>query len=603
MSLLRPVIATSQFTALTLRKWHGKLKTRREWGKSRIEYGEWLASRDSLNESMYPELSRSIALMRRRPLISVVMPVYNSVPSFLDSAIRSVRNQIYPYWELCIADDASTDPRVAEILRGHMAEDKRIKVAFRPENGHISEASNSALELVSGEYIALLDHDDMVSPDALYRAAVEIVEHPDAMLIYSDEDKLDTEGKRCDPHFKSDWNLDLFLACNMINHLGVYRTSVIREIGGFRKGFEGAQDYDLGLRFIEKVRPEQIRHIPRILYHWRMHENSVSLVPESKPYSEPASRRAIGEYFQRQGIEAEATATNCGIRVKYAPPSPPPPVTLIVTGSNPVFLYNCIHSLLEKTDYPDYEVLVAGQVPPRSLAECFGNPRSGRQVRILDSHLPGNPGIRGASVVSNKPALLNLAVADARGSVVGLIDSRLEVMGGNWLDEMVGHACRRNVGAVGARLFYTGNKIYHGGIILGMRGQIAGFSHKGKRSVGYAGRAALTQCFSAVSGECMVVRKELYQRMAGYNESLPALADIDFCLRLRSAGYRNIWTPYAELRFLGIGRKAPGESEVSYMKNAWGSLISSDPAYNPNLTLDREDFSLARNPRAGGISG
>jgi len=581
MVLIRCLAILSREFTVVFRKWRGRAANLAGWGSSRVRYDEWIARYDSKDDSLCDAIAVSIAAMPRLPLISVVMPVYNPVPAFLESAIQSVRNQLYPHWELCIADDASTDPRIAEILRKHRDADHRIKVVFRVKNGHISEASNSALELVTGEYIALLDHDDMLAQQALYRAAVEIVSHPEAMLIYSDEDKIDTEGKRSDPHFKSDWNPDLFLTCNMINHLGVYKTSIIREIGGFRKGLEGAQDYDLGLRFIEKTGPGTIRHIPRILYHWRLHENSMSLVPESKPYAETAAERAINDYFDRQGLKAKATHAVFGYRTRYALPVPPPRVSLIIVGRNAALLSNCIRTLLDKSTYSNLEILAVGKAPP-SLIKCLGDER----VRIL-----GHGEARG------KSALRNRAAAMASGTVLGFIDSSLEALSEDWLEEMASHACRPEVGAVGARLFYPGTRLYHGGMILGMRGKVAGYAHRGRRHAGYYGRAALTQCFSAVSGRCMFIRKELFQQVSGFNEALSNFADVDLCLRLREAGYRNIWTPYAQFRFLGICQGFPRKGEIAYMKENWGSLLACDPAYNPNLTLDFEDFSLAHTPR------
>src|SRR4029079_13505447 len=231
----------------------------------------------------------------KKPLISVLMPVYNTNPQWLVEAIESVQRQLYPYWELCIADDASTDPHIRSMLDRYASADSRIKVTLRPTNGHISAASNTALKAATGEYVALMDHDDVLAEHALFWVAEVIANNPNAEFIYSDEDKVDTKGNRSTPYFKCDWNPELFLSHNMICHLGVYRTAMVRELGGFREGFEGAQDYDLALRSIERIAPKQIIHIPRVLYHWRMHQGSTAAGLAAKPYAFEAGRKAISE--------------------------------------------------------------------------------------------------------------------------------------------------------------------------------------------------------------------------------------------------------------------------------------------------------------------
>ena len=293
----------------------------------RLDYAVWVDRYDRLTTTDREAIERHIGELPQRPRIAVVMPVYNPRAEDLRGAIESVRSQIYPHWELCIADDASTEPDVAPLLRDYARRDDRIKVTVRSENGHIAAASNSALALATAEFVALLDHDDLLAPHALYMVAVEINRWPRADLIYSDEDKIDADGRRFDPYFKSDWNPDLVLSQNMISHLGVYRTALVRAAGGFRVGFEGSQDYDLALRIIERTAPERIRHIPFVLYHWRTAPGSTAAGTQNKSYAVDAARRAIQEHLDRSGVAARVTAAP-GLpdysRVIRPLPEPPP---------------------------------------------------------------------------------------------------------------------------------------------------------------------------------------------------------------------------------------------------------------------------------------
>ncbi len=583
VGVVRPFIRISQTAYLKFYKVNRKSRARKLYGKSRYTYDDWIADHDTLDDAARSAVRRAIESMPVHPVISVVMPVYNPQVEFLEHAVESVRNQLYPYWELCIADDASTQPGAARVLRKYQQSDKRIKVVFRPVNGHISEASNSAAALAGGRYLALLDQDDALAEHALFRVALEIVKHPDAKLIFSDEDKINTEGRRGDPYFKCEWDPDLFCSSNTINHLGVYETAIFRELGGFRKGFEGSQDWDLALRFIERIGPRQVRHIPRVLYHWRMHPDSISLNGDCKPYAQNSAERAIDEHFARLGVGAKAASLKIGHRVRYLLPEPPPRVSLIVSAkSGSTLLLNCLRSLLEKTAYPEFEILL---VSNRRVSGRVSR-LAGGKVRVLRF-----PRSTGAGV------MLNRAVDQANGTVVGFIDSRLEAVSGNWLDEMASHACRPEVGAVGGRILYLNGKIYRGGIILGLDGKFAGHAHRGRRPPCYFGQGSLIQGYTAVSGACMVVRREVFLRAGGFSEDLSGYGDVDLCLRLREAGLRNIWTPYAEFRFLGLGWRSGDTGDESRMRDKWRDLPACDPSYSPNLSLDGESFQIARRPR------
>ena len=595
-----------QVLAKTLRllKREGLKGLIQRWASIRIEhkqYNDWMRCYDAITDDVRSGIRRRIEGLTRKPLLSVLMPVYNTNSQWLVDAIESVRGQLYPYWELCIADDASTDPRVRSTLERYASEDSRIKVIFRPTNGHISAASNTALEAVTGEYIALLDHDDVLAEHALFWVADAIANNPDAELIYSDEDKIDMEGKRSTPYFKCDWNPELFFSHNMICHLGVYRTAMVRELGGFRLGFEGAQDYDLALRSIERIRPKQIIHIPRVLYHWRMHRGSTAAGLAAKPYAFKAGEKAINEHLERRGIAGwvEPLSDFMMHRIRYKLPEHLPLVSVIIPTRNGVdLLRRCITSVLKKTTYYNYEIIIVDNGSDQSETlnyltslGCQSN------IRVLRDDRP-----------FNFSALNNAASRLAQGNLLALLNNDIEVISPDWLSEMVSHALQPDVGAVGARLLYPDGTLQHGGVILGING-VSGHAHKRlpRNLSGYFHRAKLTQSVSAVTAACLVIRKEVYDKVGGFNEALQvALNDIDFCLRVREAGYRNVWTPYAELyhhESATRGYENTPEKELRFQKEAqylqerWGDALLRDPAYSPNLTLRLEDFSLAWPPR------
>lgn len=566
-----------------------------------VSYKHWFTQFDDLTDKQRDSMWVSINDFVNKPLISIIMPVYNPNLVWLEQAIESVRQQIYPNWELCIADDASSDPGVHDMLQHYAEIDSRIKFLIRQNNGHISAASNSALSLVKGEWVALLDHDDLLAEHALFWVVEALNKNQSIRLLYSDEDKIDEAGNRSDPYFKCDWNQDLFYSHNMISHLGVYHTDLVREVGGFRIGFEGSQDYDLALRCIEKISPDQICHIPRVLYHWRVHVDSTAHSLDTKPYALSAGERAINEHLARRGIGAKVTSTHVGgYRVKYALPDNLPLVSLIIpTRNKHCLLRQCIESILQKTTYPNYEIIVVDNGSDDSKTLYYLKKISKNlKIRVLRDDRP-----------FNYSALNNAAVQLSKGEIIGLINNDIEVITPEWLSEMVSHALRPEVGAVGACLWYPDDTLQHGGIVLGLNdfvGHAQRFLPKG--DCGYHGRAALIQSFSAVTGACMLVRKTLYEFMGGLNETSLQVTcnDVDFCLRLYEAGYRNIWTPYAELYHHESATRGFDETpenmertakEINYMRQRWGELLQNDPAYSPNLTFDAEDFSLAWPPR------
>jgi glycosyltransferase involved in cell wall biosynthesis/SAM-dependent methyltransferase len=569
---------------------------------SNFGYDQWIKAYDCFDDNDKELLKKQIKKFKSKPLISIVMPTYNSNLDWLRSAIESVQNQIYQNWELCISDDASTDKNVIKILKEYSKNDSRIKVVFRKKNGHISESSNTALSIATGHWVALLDHDDLLSETALFYVAQLINHYPDVKMIYSDEDKIDANNVRFNPYFKCDWNRDLFYSHNMFSHLGVYNAELLKSIGGFRKGFEGSQDYDLALRCLEVVGDNKVKHIPRVLYHWRAHAESTALTNKAKPYAMIAGERAINDHFKRTGIKAKAELLNHGYRVHYDLPRILPLVSIIIPTRNGYKnIKKCIESIILKTTYSNFEIIIIdnGSVDSETI-DYLNLIKENPKISIKYDDRPFNY------------SQLNNSAADvSKGELLVLLNDDVEVINGNWLSEMVSNAMREGIGAVGARLFYVDNTLQHAGIILGLGiDAVAGHVHYNlpKGQSGYFGRAILQQNFSAVTAACLVIKKSIFNEVGGFNESKLAVVynDVDLCLKLIEKGYKNTWTPYAELYHYESSTRGRDDStleikrlhnEISFMKKTWGNSLKLDPAYSPNLALDRHDFYYAFPPR------
>ena len=570
-----------------------------EW-ETAGDYARWIRSYDRLEREDVQRIREQLAKFHYLPMISVLLPVYNSNLKWLRRAILSVQKQLYPRWELCIVDDASTDRKLWPFLQRCARRDPRIKVVRRTENGHISAASNDALRLANGDFVALLDHDDELAPTALYFVALALNKNRDLQLLYSDEDKLDAQNRRSEPYFKSDWNPELFLAQNFISHLSVYRTDLIRRLGGFRIGFEGSQDYDLALRCIEQIGPKEIEHLPWVLYHWRAGDQSTASSATAKPYAQEAARRAVQEHLQRTGIAGTVVPSHgVYLQTKYALPIEHPLVSIIIPTRDQVSpLKKCLHSVFHKTDYRTYEVIVLdNETYDSETLEFLAELTKYDRVRV--ERIEGT---------FNYSRLNNRGVELSRGSFIALLNNDVEVINDDWLSEMVSRAMQPEVAMVGARLWYPNGTIQHGGVILGAGG-IAGHAHVGLRrgEPGYFARANLAQNVCAVTAACALVRREVYLQLGGFDENLAVtFNDIDFCLRLREAGYLIVWTPHADLihhesASRGFDDSTPKQvrflAEVDYMNSKWGDMLQRDPFYNPNLSLGEDLFTLAFPPR------
>ncbi len=565
-------------------------------------YENWRELFLDLDDRDRTAIGEHIESFSYRPTISIVTPTWETDPALLTRTIESVRSQLYPEWELCIADDGSKKPETIETLKRFAEADPRIKITFRDVNGHISAASNSALKLATGEWIALLDHDDELTEDALYQVVAELQDHPDTDILYSDEDKTDSSNRLSDPYFKPDWSPELFLSQNVINHLGVYRHSLVKEVGGFREGFEGSQDYDLALRILDKSAPERVRHIPAVLYHWRIVEGSVALAGGEKSYAHDRARQAIAEHLERTGVAAEVVAGSDGFshRVRPTLPDPAPHVTVIVPTRDRVdMLRMAVNGLRRGTDYPALDLIIVdnGSEEPETL-DFFDELTVDERIRVLRD-----------DGLFNFSRLNNLAVAEAKGPLVLLLNNDIEPINEDWLSEMVGQLQRPGIGAVGAKLYYPDNTVQHVGVTVGIGGVAGHFEKRLPREAnGYFSRPNLIHNATAVTAACLLTTLDLYRAVGGLDEDNLSVAfnDVDFCLKIRETGHRIVVTPYAELyhhESVSRGHEDTPEKrrrfrkETRWMRERWTDRIDIDPYFNPNLHIDHETPSLAMPPR------
>lgn len=565
--------------------------------RRRDDYARWIREHDYDHARDAEALRREVIGVASKPLFSVLMPVYQTPPALLDKAIRSVVDQVYDQWELCIADDGSKTPETRQALETWSSKDPRIKLIFRRENGHISAATNTAFEeLATGSWVVLLDHDDELRPHALAELALAVNRTPNAQLIYSDEDKIDEKGNRSDPYFKPEYSPELFRCQNYLNHLTALRASAVRQAGGWREGFEGAQDYDLYLRVTEQTRAANIVHIPKILYHWRSVKGSTASAGAAKDYAAAAALKARTEHFERAGLSYQVSKPPNGGHHCITPeaPNPAPLVTVLIPTKDALdVLRPCVESILDKTSYPNFEIVIIdnNSRDPDTLA-YLEEVTARENVFVLRCPEP-----------FNFAALNNRAVRRAHGAVVALLNNDLEVISPDWLTQMVAWAVHPEIGCVGAKLYYPDDTVQHAGVVLGIGG-VAGHGHKKvpRAASGYFGHLQVVRTVSAVTAACLVVRKSVYEEAGGMDEDKFAVAfnDVDFCLTVARLGYRNVWTPLAELYHKESHTRGYEDTpekqeryrrEHAHMQEKWGEVLESDPYYSPNLTLRREDYS------------
>jgi GT2 family glycosyltransferase len=533
--------------------------------------------------------------LSRRPLISILMPVYNTDPAELTAALQSVLDQSYNHWELCLADDASSRLEVRQILDRFAAQDNRIKVVYRPQRGGISRATNTAWETATGDYLCFLDHDDTLAPHALAYVCQGINQDPSADLIYSDEDKIDATGRRFEPFFKPDWSPDLLLSENYICHLLILRRDLAQAAGFLDPDFDGSQDYDLILR--SAARATQIHHISKVLYHWRSGVHSTASSIDNKNYALEAARKALAQHCGTahtggdgcSGVESGIVAGRW--RVRYAVPADARVSIIIASGGRVDALRTNLESIWEKTDYAGYEIVI------------IDNSKSGAIEKLIRGFQPTRENLRYIDW-RNKPfnysAINNAAARECQLPVLLFLNDDTSVISPGWLEAMLELALRPGVGAVGAKLLYPNGAIQHAGVVMGIFDN-CGHAFKGLDGAvsHYFDFSDVIRNVSAVTGACLMARSDVFWQAGGFDETQFAVAfnDIDLCLKIASFGYKNLYTPHALLYHHESLSKTskdlvPHPEEVAAMRFKWGKVIAGDPYYSPNLTRNDEDYSL-----------
>ena len=555
-----------------------------------VEYQEWYEK----NKPSEEELARQRKKKWKEPVtISVLVPAYRTPEAFLRQMIESVLNQTYPYLELCIADGSGKNISVEKVVKEYQANDQRVRYQRLEKNEGIAGNTNAAIRMATGDYLALFDHHDLLPPNALFEVA-STIEKDKADVVYTDEDKVTSDLKEhFQPHFKPDFNPDLLCSNNYICHLFVVKRSLALKLGGQDPAYDGAQDYDFIFRCTEEA--EKIVHIAKILYHWRVHQASTADNPTSKMYAFDAGKRAIEAHLQRIGAKAEVSHTkDLGFyRVKYQVQGNPKVSIVIPNKDEKETLKKCLESIWQKTTYSNYEII---------LVE---NNSTTREIRDYYQELDGKNGVRVVywDKEFNYSAINNFGISYAKGEYILCLNNDITVISPEWMEELLANCQRPEVGIVGARLYYPDNTIQHAGIVLGMGGCAGSlFVGLARSRGGYLHKAALQQDLSAVTAACFMVKKEAFEKVGGFEEKLAvAFNDVDFCLKVRHAGYLVVYDPYAELyhhesKTRGYenteAKKRRFQEEIEYMRCHWMPDILRDPYYNENLSLKASDYSL-----------
>lgn len=553
------------------------------------DYALWREAR-AMTDERRASLRARAAGMASPPLLSVLMPTYNTPERWLRAAIDSVLAQTYPHWELCVVDDASPKPHVRKVLEEYAAKDARIRLKFREKNGNISAATNDALAMAQGEFVVTLDHDDALAEHALSAVAEEIIADPSVDMIYSDEDKLTGTGHHIDPFFKPDWSPEYLQACMYTCHLGAYRTSLVREIGGYRSEFDYAQDYDMVLRLTARTR--RVRHIPDVLYHWRIIETSTASGAAAKPEAATRARRAVQAAIDVSGVPGKAMdgPTEGYHRVRYGIVGRPLVSVVIPTasgrgpigagGKDEYFVLKCVESIRKKSTYGNVEIVISdnGDMPP-DLSEALAKYDVVRAPFLKKFNLA---------------VKLNDGAAASRGEHVVLLNDDIEVISPDWIEEMLGFSQLRGVGAVGCKLLFPDGLIQHAGVIVTDGNPGHPYYRFPADHPGYFYSVQAHRNFTAVTGACVMCPREAYFSVGGFSPEFPLnYNDVDFCLKLREKGYRVVYTPYAELyHHESVSKSGTYNTELQHFKDVWLKRFPKDPMFNPNLNPAYTDWRI-----------
>lgn len=551
-------------------------------------YDDWI--RD--NELSLGDIQSSAHLFASDIKISLVMPVYNSNTELLKAAIGSVTGQVYSNWELCISACCLSDAAY-ELLKS--LKDPKIKVIISPLALGISENTNNAIQLTTGEYVGFVDHDDVLNPNALLEIS-KVIKSSNPDLIYSDEDKINLVGKRSDPHFKPDFSPELLLSMNYICHFLVLRKSSGNLLGWFRSQYDGSQDHDLLLRCVQqKLR---FHHVPKILYHWRVSDNSILSYSGNKTYAHTSGLKCVEKHLDIIGVKGVSVMDGPDpFTYKFQSSAPKGLVSIIIPNKDNVdVLDKCISSVVEKSTYHNFEIII--------VENNSSSPATFEFYEALKERLKDKLKLLHWQGEFNYSAINNFAVKYAQGEFLLFLNNDIEVISPDWIERLLDHGQREEIGVVGAKLFYPDNTIQHAGVIIGIGG-VAGHSHKHflKSSRGYSNRLQVTQNVSAVTGACLLIKRSTFSMVNGFDENIKvAFNDVDLCLKVHHAGFRNVWTPYAELYHYESKTRGVEDSkekiqrfngEVSLMKEKWKDFLQKgDPYYNENLTLISEDFAI-----------
>ena len=569
-----------------------KVRLSERFEKEEVDYNEWCKNDVLTEEERKAQRER---IWEHPPLISVVVPIYKTPEVFLCQMIESVTAQTYPYWQLCIADGSEDVSQTRSIVERYLS-DKRIKYVILEKNLGIADNTNAAMELADGDYIALFDHDDLLAENALYEVADRICK-TGAEIVYTDEDKVTSDlSERYQPNFKPDFNLDLLRSNNYICHLLVVKKTLVQEVGGQKKEFDGAQDHEFLFRCVEKAKG--IEHIPKVLYHWRVHKASTADNPLSKKYAYDAGKRAVTEHIRRCGEEAEVTDTLFPgfYRAKYQVTGEPLVSIIIPNKDEKETLKKCLDSIKEKSTYHNYEIIIVE------------NNSTGQEIFDYYKEIDGKDGIRVVYWKSgfNYSALNNFGFTFAKGDYILCLNNDVTVITPDWLERMIGQCQRKEVGIVGVKLYYPDDTIQHAGVIIGIGG-VAGamFVGMARERSGYLRKAILQQDLSAVTAACMMVDRKAWEAAGGFNEDLAvAFNDIDFCLKVRREGYLVVYEPNVELYHYESKSRGYEDtpekqkrflSEINYMKAHWSEILTKgDPYYNENFSLNTCNYTLRK---------